>query len=137
MRSFELIEHTADVRLRVKADSLSELFKGALEGMNTLLAPRGCPCKDPKIAEDFDLDSPDVTALLIDFLNEMLAFSHIHQALFCDITLEKLSQTTVTGQARGCPTDHFDEDIKAVTYHEAQVLMHDDGTYETMIVFDI
>jgi len=37
----------------------------------------------------------------------------------------------------GAHVRKFDEDIKAVTYHEANITHSPTGEFETMIVFDI
>jgi SHS2 domain-containing protein len=37
---------------------------------------------------------------------------------------------------RGCPVDHFNDDIKAVTYHGAEVV-NDAGKWRTPVIFDI
>lgn len=61
-----------------------------------------------------ELASLDISSLLIDFLSTILTLSYENKAIFC-----------------------FDKDIKAVTYHEAEVKKNDQGKYETTIVFDI
>lgn len=137
MHSYELIEHTADVRLHVKADSLSALFNVSIIGMNKLISPESSLSSPSSITESLDIDAPDSTALLIDFMNEVLAYSHIHNALFAHVSFDTFSSTSLSGTIQGFSIDHFEEDIKAVTYHEAQIKLNDDGLYETMIVFDI
>lgn len=37
MRTHQTLSHTADIRLRVEADNLPELFVAAIEGMTSIL----------------------------------------------------------------------------------------------------
>ncbi len=136
MRSHELIEHTADVRLKVCADSLQELFYGALDGMALLLKPDSI-AQVGSIKKDLSLTAPDATVLLIDFLSDVLMYVHIDHILFTSVRFSLLSETELSATIYGTPIDELDEDIKAVTYHEAQVVQNENGQWSTMIVFDI
>lgn len=130
--------HTADVRMHVVADSLEELYIGALQGMNELLnRTTDCePCSFPIVA-NVDVSSNDPTSLLIDFLNEVLTRTLLDKALFCRITHVTVAPDRICASLRGTPIEMFDEDIKAVTYHGANVLRDVDGRFEVTVVFDI
>jgi SHS2 domain-containing protein len=136
MRKIKYLEHTADIRLFVMGDSLEELFTAALEGMNGLLK-RDVQTGGEKITETTKIESTDRTALLIDFLSEVLALSHSHKAVFREATFDRLDEQRLNASLVGPVVDGFDEDIKAVTYHEADVRRDDVGVYYTVIVFDI
>jgi SHS2 domain-containing protein len=43
----------------------------------------------------------------------------------------------VIATIKGNRVSYFDEDIKAVTYHEAAVKQNNEGQLETVIIFDI
>ena len=136
MRQIEQITHTADKGIHIVADRLDELFRGALEGMAELQAAEndasGTVCD-----ETIDIESPDRTALLIDFLSEVLTLSHIHRAIFTGLSLDHLSDSRLAGSVRGMETDRFGEDIKAVTHSQADIRKRPDGLLETVVVFDI
>src|SRR5205823_8260359 len=69
---YEILQHTADVRLRVTASSLEELFADALQGLMAVMGtPVGAHSVRPE-TEEIELDSVDLTAVLVDFLNEAL-----------------------------------------------------------------
>lgn len=138
MKSYAILEHTADIRLHVKGDSLPELFLASLSGMNEIL------CKDDKlqlkkhsISFTIEVFSVDTTSLLIDFLSEALTLSQVHKAIINKANFLVFEPTHVRAQLIGVKVDSFTEDIKAVTYHEANVVKNVKGEYETMIVFDI
>ena len=80
--------------------------------------------------------APDTTQLLIDFLAEALALAHIHREVYVDARFEELTAETVSAVVRGVAMAGFAEDVKAVTYHGAEVQRTDHG-YEVTIVYDI
>ncbi|SCP97670.1 SHS2 domain-containing protein [Anaerobium acetethylicum] len=86
---------------------------------------------------NLNIDSADTTALLIDFLSEVLTESNIEYRIFDKLELQELKENHLTAVLYGKSVDRFDTDIKAVTYHEADVKINRKGYYETVIVFDI
>lgn len=138
MKSVVLIPHTGEMAIKVEADTLEGLFTAALQGMNKILK------KDYKeeldkhaITQEILLSSVDITSLLIDFLSEALTISSINKAIFPYIEFLELGETTLHAHLIGAKVDNFTTDIKAVTYHNAEVKKNDKGNFETMIVFDI
>ena len=138
MYQLEHLPHTADICLRIRADNLPDLFLGALRGMGDFLHPSSCQEAGPcPIHTEIATDSIDRTALLVDFLNDALVAIFSLRAVFCEIDFHKLTETEVIAGLRGVPVDTFDDDIKAVTYHEADVHQNEEGLWETLIIFDI
>lgn len=155
--AFEILEHTADIRLLVKGKNLEELFKEALKGMafiqksnirNSMLAGRQEVSKNKRLIE---IQSPDKTALLVDFLSEALVQSQINKEVYADVKFLEFSEINpeavpqnagrygarLKAEIYGNPVESFDEDIKAVTYHEAEIKQNEKGEWETMLIFDI
>lgn len=124
--------------MRLRADSASELFEAALEGMNQIIKADGCqvPRSLPLIRQ-INLKSENLTTLLIEFLGEALTQSHLNKALFCKLQIEHLSEREISASIHGYTVEEIDEDIKAVTYHEANVRRNATNQYETIVVFDI
>jgi len=138
MRHHRLLPHTADTRLQITADSLEELFKGALEGLSEIIKHGVTKnSSDPSIVTQVDISSNDRTAMLIDFLNNLLTKDLIEKVVFFDIVELDLKNTRVIARVRGIAVDSFDEDIKAVTYHGAQIQQDKDGNYEVELVCDV
>jgi len=138
MKTYKVLPHTADVRLWVEADRLEELFAAALEGMAGLIKESQVELKKGRVIEEtLELEAPDVTALLIDFLSAALTLTHQKKAVFTQIRFLKLNDKSLKGIIKGFETDGFDDDIKAVTYHEAEITKNLSGIFETMIVFDV
>lgn len=137
MRSYKIIEHTADIRLNIKASSYQELFQASLEGMNQILQKGFCKkYSDFSIKSEITLTSPDTTSLLIDFLSDVLTQVHIQNAIFCKVVFKKLTTKSLSAFIYGQKVKKFDEDIKAISYHEAEIIKEGEG-FKTNIIFDI
>ena len=138
MRSISYLPHTADVRIKLEADSLQELFVGGAEAISHLLKPRFCKeAEDMSIWHMIEVKARDTTLLLIDFLSELLTLCHLEKVIFCDYNIVILHNNALKATLKGKPADGFREDIKAITYHEADVHKNESGMWETIIIVDI
>ncbi|MGH8014998.1 MAG: archease [Candidatus Zixiibacteriota bacterium] len=137
MKTHKVLPHTADVRMWVESDTRNGLFEEALIGMAELIKKSGLKQSGPKINAVIELEAPDQTSLLIDFLSAVLTLGHQKKAVFTAVKFDKFSETALSSAVTGFETDGFDEDIKAVTYHEAEIEQNQAGRFETIIVFDI
>lgn len=132
---YELVNHIADVRLRVEAASVEELFRDAVRGLYAVMHAHtagGAPVTRRIVVEE----SADRTALLVDFLNEVLQRAHIARECFHDARFTRLDEWNAVAELTGVAPAEFEEDVKAVTYHEADV-REENGAWTTMLVLDI
>jgi len=138
MRSYTRLPHVADIRINVRGDTLPELFTGTFEAMQEILKDDWKRiCAHPQFNETIAISASDSTTLLVDFLSELLARSYERNVIFCRVQFIFLAEKSLEAKVSGTDVVGFDEDIKAVTYHEAQITKREDGGYETMLVFDI
>lgn len=138
MKSYTIIPHVADVRLKTEAKTLEELFVFALEGMNKIMYEN----YDEKLDEhtlvrEISISSFDTTSLLIDFLSEILTLSQLEKTIFYEVKFLSFEENRLLAHVIGAKVDKFTKDIKAVTYHEAEVKKNQKGKWETVLVFDI
>jgi len=133
---YRFLEHTADVRLEVKGKDLKGLFSDAVAGMMAFLRPR-VGREVTGVKRLISLNSPDATALLVDFLGEVLRLSQTNKEAYHKAVFHKLSLTSLEAELFGVPVEAFRDDIKAVTYHEAKIAKNEKGELQTLIVFDI
>ena len=145
---YKILEHTADVRLLAEGRTLEELFRDALRGMMEVLKPEKKPGGSESIRR-VRVEAPERTALLVDFLSEALWLAHTHREALevegirvtrgAEVGAEKSARALpasgsstgvpappntelrVEATLRGAPCEAFGEDIKAVTYHEAEI----------------
>ena len=147
VKKFEILPHTADVRLKVFGKTKEELFKNAMLGMAKILAksPKSKlkiknfpPKADQPLVEKLKIKSPDINSLLVDFLSEVLYQSQINHAVFKEVNFSNFKETELEAEISGFKIGEFDNDIKAVTYHELEIKKSPaKGFFETIIVFDI
>lgn len=133
---FQILEHTADFRMKVEGKTLRELFASAVEGMMKTMKERPAPPEEPA-ERRISLKAGDSTALLVDFLNKILTLAHVNKEIYTAIEWKEITETSLTVKINGGKVDSFDKDIKAVTFHQADVRKNPDGMWETFVVFDI
>lgn len=127
------IQHTADWALKVNAPDMPGLFTQSALGMSWLMGLRLKP--EAVVERRLKLSAIDLEALLITFLNEILFEMEINAIGFNQFVL-KLDGLTLEAELRGAPIMAMNKSIKAVTFHNLEILKTDDG-YETTIVFDV
>lgn len=133
-----LLEHTSDIAIQAEGYSLKEVFSSALGQMNEVLLPRYC-----RTVEHYDchfriqLRGEDPTVLLIDFLSEALALTYIQKALFCRVDFEALTWKELAGNLYGRWYPQLENEIKAVTFHEAHLRRNPFGKWGTPVLFDL
>ncbi|ROL60650.1 archease [Bacteroidetes/Chlorobi group bacterium ChocPot_Mid] len=135
IEKFKILPHQADVRILAQGSNKENLFRAALKGLCKVML-QDKEIKQPSIIKQITVKSTDLTGLLIDFLSEVLSLSHQYKVLFCEVNFEKLTESYLKAEIKGIEVQGFDEDVKAVTYHEANVVLID-GVFQTVIVLDI
>jgi SHS2 domain-containing protein len=145
-KDFEILPHTADLKIHVYGTTLEELFKHALIGMFQSIGPKSKACTKKgerlycsKLTQNHDIsvDAPDRDALLVNFLSEALSLSDINNEAYLDVTIHELNENHIRATLHGIPIEGFEVvEIKAVTYHELAI-QKIDGVWQSDIVFDI
>lgn len=132
---YEEIEHTADWALRIRGRTLAELLANAAHGMVSLLVAQ--PEKIPlEVEEQFELESIDAESLLVDWLSELAYWAEMEQVVFYQFELADVSPTQLRAVVRGGRVPHLLKHIKAVTYHNLQIVKTESGLTAT-VVFDV
>lgn len=124
--------------MRIEGDTIEELFKAGVLGMADILIRDFCKSNNTFEGKTaIKLQAMDATCLLIDFLSEILSLSYAHKRVYCKVHFTKLTTTQAMADIYGKGTTHIEEEIKAVTYHEAQITKNSRNKWETFIIFDI
>lgn len=132
---FEEIEHTADWALRVRGRDLGELMVNAARGMGHLLVdtPDDVPTE---IEQQFDLEGYDPESLLVTWLSELAYWAEMEGIVFKEFELKLIGPTHLQAVGRGGQAPDLKKHIKAVTFHDLEIIQTDDRV-ETTIVFDV
>ncbi len=132
---FEVIEHTADWSIRVRGHDLSHLFEHAAQGMSTLMA--GDLDELPHdVQRILELSAYDVEGLLVEWLSELAYWAEMEQLVFSQFDIVEVTQRNLRAVVRGGRAGELHKHIKAVTYHNLDVVENEQG-WETTIVFDV
>ncbi|KKU13852.1 MAG: hypothetical protein UX17_C0007G0018 [Parcubacteria group bacterium GW2011_GWC2_45_7] len=134
MPDFEILPHTADLRIKVYGNSRAELFQNALRGMFESIAPTWKA--GAGVQHEIAVVSTDQNALLIDFLSEALSLSDINDEAYTDIEITEFTNTELRGTLIGKSITRFAIEIKAVTHHGIDIKKIGER-WETEIVFDV
>jgi SHS2 domain-containing protein len=133
---YELFEHTADVGLRVQADSLDALMVDAARGLFSLIVTNLDQVKAvQEKAVRIEGDEPDY--LLFDWLNELLYTFEVQQMLFSEFSVRvdpRGLTATCRGETMQLDRHEMDHEVKAITYHGLKVQQVDDGWIAELIV---
>ena len=133
--AFEEIEHTADRALRICGSDLRELLLNAARGINSLL---GAPCTagNEPAAKAVELEAEDAEGLLVEWLSELAYWAESESLVFHRFDLHSLSPTQLKATIHGSRVTQLNNHIKAVTYHDLEIIQTEDGLTAT-VVFDV
>src|SRR3989344_5370551 len=91
MQKYEILEHRADLKIRAFGGDKEELFLNAMLGMEAGLGPAKLKTKSEK--RKIQIKSPDLNALLVDFLSEVLYLVQANKEIYDEIKFIKFSDT--------------------------------------------
>lgn len=135
MEKYKILEHTADLKIEVYGETKKELFSNALLAMTNGFRPR-IRNKESGI-RNIRIKSSDLEILLVDFLSEALYLIQTNREIYNKVDFKKFSDTELEAELFGQKVEKFDEDIKAVTYHDLNIRQKKDGFWTATILFDI
>jgi SHS2 domain-containing protein len=131
------IEHTADWAMRVRGRDLRELFVNAAQGMFGLIADlETTTAGASRVKRRIELEAFDVETLLVSWLGELLWLNEESGAVFTRYEITSLTPTHLQATVCGEPAPGQWKHIKAVTFHDLEIITTDDGC-EVTLVFDV
>ena len=134
MKKFEILEHKADLKIRVFGKDLRELFLNAIVGM---FEEAGYESEGEEIKREIKISSLDLPSLLVDFLSEVLYLCEVNREVYHKVLFKNLTEKELKGILIGKPLKRMGVHIKAVTYHDLDIHQKKDKTWQATILFDI
>lgn len=138
MKTYEFIDHTADVCIKAYGKTLSEAFENAAKGMFDIITDNS---EIDSIGQyDIELEAPDLEQLLVDWLSELLYLNTARNQIFGFFKVEldeknnRLS-AKIFGEKFAISKHKPGTEIKAVTYHMLEVKKK--KPYHVQVLFDI
>ncbi len=134
----EFIEHTADIGIKITANSLDEIFKNAGYGMFKIICENLEEVDCNEVVEG-EISAEDKLELLYLFLEKLL-FEFDTKAIILKCFDVKVSKNTLKYKAMGefynSKKHKIGTGIKSPTYHKMEI-KNEDGKYTALIIFDI
>ena len=134
-KRFEIVEHTADWALRVFGRDLAQLLVNAAEGMTSLLV-EDLAAVAGGAERHIELAAGDAESLLVEWLSELAYWAEMEQLIFTQFELSAVAPTRLEATVRGGRAPELQKHIKAVTYHNLEIIQTEAGL-EATIVFDV
>jgi len=134
LKKFEILEHKADLKIRVFGRDLKELFLNAMVGM---FEEAGYESEGEEIKREIKISSLDLPSLLVDFLSEVLYLCEVNREVYHKVLFKNLTEKELKGILIGKPLKRMGVHIKAVTYHDLDIHQKEDKTWQATILFDI
>ena len=132
---FEEIEHTADNALLVSGRSWEELLQNAARGMNSLMV-RDVTVIENQIQKQVSVEASDAEGLLVEWLSELAYWAEKELLVFTRFEFQQATSTLARAILYGGHVEKVQKHIKAVTYHNLEILKTDTGLTAT-VVFDV
>jgi SHS2 domain-containing protein len=135
LADFTVVEHTADWALRVRGADLRHLLLSAAWGMNSLLVA-DLTAILPVAERHLEVEAFDVESMLVEWLSELAYLAERDAFIACEFDLETVSPEHLVARLRGATAPTLQKHIKAVTYHNLEVVATETGL-EATVVFDV
>jgi len=138
VKTYELIEHTADIGIRVKGADLKELFCNAAAAMFDIIAEKKEPAQAKQTKIKIVQDADSLEELFINWLNELLSLSAVKELIFSEFWIGKLDKNTLQAVAIGEANKNYkiNTEIKAATYHQLKIEEVKSG-WQAELIFDV
>jgi len=138
LKNYELIEHTADIGIRVKGKDLKALFKNSASAMFDIIAERkeSSVIKQKKIKIEQKADN--LEELLVNWLNELLSLSATKELIFSEFRINKIDKNILQAVVIGEDIKNYrvNTEVKAATYHQLK-LEEAKGGLQAEVIFDV
>jgi len=141
MKSFEFLEHTADLKFRAFGESLEAAFSNAALALSNAFV--GDQDVGSKIEREFEVSAGSLEVLVHDFLSELIFFfetEHYVASFVDEITISDKGEYVLVALLKGGWLDFkkhkVESEVKAVTYHDMFV-GEKEGQWVIQVVCDI
>ncbi len=135
---YRLLDHTADFGLEITAENPAALFSQAARALFDLIC--GPLSADGGRRHRVEIAGTDWSDLLVNWLRELLYFWGGQQQLICNVAIDAIGptrlQATVTTVDYDPRRHEISNEIKAVTYHQADVVCAPGG-WLARVVLDV
>ena len=135
---YTLLDHTADLGIKVRGTDLKDLFEGAGRALMHLMVRAEIPSKTTSMK--ISVSGEDLADLIVRWLGEILYLFAGENLVVTSIRMDSVSASHLDATLETVPFEpeiHKTlREIKAVTYHQIQVTEKANG-WEAKVIFDV
>lgn len=138
MKKYEVLEHTADIGIRVKSSSLEGLFRDAGLALTDLSTEKQKIIIPEKHKIVITQKAANLEELFVNWLNELLSLSSAEGLIFEDIKINQATENFIDAIAIGSDRKNYKTniEIKAATYHQLEV-QKINSHWQAEVIFDV
>jgi SHS2 domain-containing protein len=136
---FEIVEHTADVGIVSHGPTIADAFEQAARGLYSLMIDLGRV--EPLVAREITAEAPDRERLLVRWLSDLIFLTESEALVFASFEVDVAPDgRSLRALAQGEPLDMARHDpgydVKAVTYHDLEVVEEPSG-WRCRVIVDV
>ncbi len=134
---YQLLDHTADIRVRITAATLKELFIKAADALFDIAAQPRTPRIKAQTRVTVSLEAAETDELFVAWLNELISLAAVRGLVFTRFHLNRFSPQGLKALVYGAPVASFEvkTEIKAATFHSLNVSKQKSG-WIAEVIFD-
>ncbi len=142
MKPYELIDHTADIGIKARGSTLTELFANAASGMFSVIAGEGYRPQGSPVSKKIELSKErgSLEEILVAWLSELLYIFNREKIFFNSFKISRLNNKGIEAEAGGIHLDLYQNslftEVKAVTFHNLKI-EEDVNGFNCAIIFDV
>ena len=137
-KTFDIIDHTADIGIISYGTDIEQLFSNAARGLFSLITELAGIKEN--IQREMKISSQDRESLLVEWLNDLLYIFDVEHIVFTRFEFDTLSEvelkTRCFGDKINPAKQKINREVKAATYHMLAINKENNG-YKAQIIFDI
>ena len=137
-KPYELLEHTADIAIRVKGSDLRDIFYKAAAAIFDIMADEKDVAGSPPESIEIKQSAGDLQELFINWLNELLSLSAANEVIFYDFKIDRLDENNIMSTVIGRSMKDYkvNIEIKAATYHQLKI-QEVGADWQAEVIFDV
>jgi len=132
-RTYEVLAHPADLKIRAFGKNLAEVFSNLLEGMFKSCRPE---LIDEKVIRKIKIKAREYESLLVNFLSEALSLSDINNEVYFKAKFNEFTDKYLQGEIKGYKIKSLELGIKGVTWHDLKIEKKN-SYWQATVLFDI
>ena len=137
-KNYELIEHTADIGVRVRGADLKFLAENAAAAMFDIIRAGQEITRGANRKMIVRQKGQGREELFVNWLNELLSLSSAKGLVFTGFKVKKFSETSLDAEVSGSDISGYKgiKEIKAATYHGLKIEKQKQG-WLAEVIFDV